>query len=91
MKRLLVAVLSAFYGRVGYDVDAIRVFPQDVLAAITLVGSVAGEGEVRAEPRYEIGLSLCSMAVAALSGARSDPKFLEQKICQSGLRLSFSL
>ena len=41
---------SAFYGRVGFDMDAIHIFPQGVLAAITLVGGGAGDGGARAGP-----------------------------------------
>ena len=43
-------VLSGFGGRAGSDVSTGHVFPQDVLAAITLVGGGAGDGGVGPEP-----------------------------------------
>ena len=55
-----------------------HIFPQGVLAAITLVGGGAGDGGARAGARSEVGL-LCSVAVTALLGAGSDSKLLEQK------------
>ena len=42
-------VPSTFAGRAGFDVDASHVFPQDVLAAGTLVWGGAGEGGVMLE------------------------------------------
>ena len=44
--RLLVP--STFDGRTGFDVDANHIFPQGVLAALTLVGCGAGNGGTRA-------------------------------------------
>ena len=83
MKQLLIVVLkgcsyvgaslcrlhvpSVLGGRAGFDVDASHVFPQGVLAAITLVGCVAGIGVARACSGYEEGVPLCSVAVTALS------------------------
>ena len=40
--------------------DASHVFPQDMLATITLVGDVAGDGGARACLEYESGLLLLS-------------------------------
>ena len=67
-----------FGGRAGF---ASHVFPQCVLAAITLVGGVAGDGGARAGARTPAGagLHLCSAAIISLSGLGSDPKLLEQK------------
>ena len=72
-------VLSGFDGRAGFDVNS-SLFPQGVLAAITLVGGRAGDGGARAIARCELGLPLCSVAVFTLLGwgVRSDSKLLEQ-------------
>ena len=40
-------VSNAPYGRARFDVDASRVFLQDVLATITLVGGGAGDADAR--------------------------------------------
>lgn len=45
-------VPSASGGRVEFDVNASHIFPQGVLATLTLVGVVAGEGRARARTRY---------------------------------------
>ena len=66
-------VPRAFGGKAGSYVDANHVFPQVVLAAFTLVGSVAGDGGARACAQFEVGLPLCSLAVIVLAGAGSDP------------------
>lgn len=42
---------DAFSGRARFDVDASRVFLQDVLATITLVGGGAGDGDARTGTR----------------------------------------
>ena len=41
-------VPRAFDGRAGFDVDANHIFPQGVLAAISLVEVRAGDGGARA-------------------------------------------
>ena len=48
---------NAFRGRFGFDVGAKHSFPQGVLAAITLVGGGAGDGEARAGVGHKAGLS----------------------------------
>ena len=53
-----VCVLRVFGGRAGFGVNTSHIFPQDVLAAITLVGGGAGEGVARAGSRCEVGLPL---------------------------------
>lgn len=64
------------------DTDASHVFPQVVLAVITLRrGCVGGS---KAYVGCEMGLLLCSVAVATLSAGRCDPQSLEQP-CGSGL------
>ena len=40
-------VPNAFGGRARFDVDTSHVFPQDVLAVITLVPCVAGDREAK--------------------------------------------
>ena len=46
---------SGFGGRAGFDMNSSQIFPQDVLAAITLVGGGAGEGGARAGARCGAG------------------------------------
>lgn len=43
-----------FGGRAGFDVDASHVLPKGMLAAITLVGCMAYDGETRACTEYEV-------------------------------------
>ena len=71
-------VPNIFGVRAGFDVDTSHVFPQGVLATITLIWGVAGLVGARAYTRCEVGFLLCSVAVTALSGSGSAPKFLEQ-------------
>ena len=59
-------VPSAFGGRAGFGVEASHVFPQDVLVAVSLVGSGARDGGARAGTRCEVGLPLCSVARTTL-------------------------
>ena len=47
-------------------------------------GSGAGDRGARVGSGCEVGIPLCSVAVTALSGARSDPMLLEQKPRGSG-------
>ena len=72
-------VPRAFGERAGFNVDASHVFPQGILAAITLGGSVAGGGGARAYEGFEVGFSLCSVAGIILLGVGSDPYLQEQK------------
>ena len=72
-------VPSGFGGRAGFDTNISRIFPQGVLAAISLVGAGAGEGGARAGARCEVELSLYSVDVTTLLGVGSGPKLLEQK------------
>ena len=74
-----VCVPSAFGGRAGFDMDASHLFPQGVLAAITLLGGGAGDEGVRGGAWCEAGLSLCSVAITTLSGVGSGPKMLKRK------------
>ena len=59
-------VPSVSDGGAGFDVDASHVFPQSVLAAITLVGGVADDWGARVCAGCKAGLPLCSVAVATL-------------------------
>ena len=70
---------NASGGGAGFDVDTSHIFPQGVLAAITSVGHVAGDGRARACIGCEAGLPLCSVASTALSGLELAPMLLEQK------------
>lgn len=71
---------SAFGGRTGFDVNTNYIFPQGVLATVTLVGRVAGDGEARACAGCEAGLPLCSVTVTTLSAVDSALKLLEWKL-----------
>ena len=73
-------VPSVFGVRAGFDADASHVFPHGVLATITLIEGVAGDGGARACTGCEVGLPLCSLAVATLSGVESAPTLLERKL-----------
>lgn len=59
--------------RARFDMDTSHLFPLSMLATITLE-----EGGARAG--CKAGLTLFSVAVTALSGARSDLGLLEQKL-----------
>ena len=81
-------MFNAFGGRAGFDVDASHVFPQNVLAAITLVSGGAGD---RAGLGCEARILLWSVAITALPGTGSDPMLLQQKTCVSGSNWLHSL
>ena len=72
-------VPSVFGVRTGFDVDASHVFPQGLLATITLIGGVVDAGGARACAGCEAGLPLCSRSVGAMSGVGSAPQLLEGK------------
>ena len=55
-------VTNGFGGRAVSDVLTNHVFPQDGLAAVTLIGSGAGDGGARARAVCWLGLLLCSVA-----------------------------
>ena len=63
---------SGFGGRPGSEVGMSHVFPQGVLAAITLVRG--GDGGAKARAKCELGLLLCSVAITILLVAGSGPK-----------------
>ena len=44
-----------------------------------MVGSGVGDGVARARARQEVGLPLCSVAIAFLLGMVLDPKVMELK------------
>ena len=56
-------VPGGFDGRSAFDVKTSHVFPQCVLATISLVGTEAGYGVVRARDRCKLGLLPCSFVV----------------------------
>ena len=77
-------------GRAGFDVDSSYIFPQGVLAAITLEGvELKMEGLELA--LGEAGLPLCLVAITILSGVWSDPKLLEPKDLRASLSWLCSL
>lgn len=73
------AYAHAFGGKARFYVYSSHIFPQGILATVTLVVFIAGEGEARACAGYELGLPLCSVAVTALSGIGSALKLLGWK------------
>lgn len=66
-------VFNVFGARVGFDMDFSHIFPQGVLATITLIGVVIGVGISKACAECEARLPLCSVDVAVLSGSWSAP------------------
>ena len=54
-----------------------HIFPQCVLAAITLVGGGAGDGGSRDRAKCEAGIPLCSVAITTLLGAGVNPKLIQ--------------
>ena len=76
-------VPSVFSGRAGFDVGAHRIFPQGVLAPVTLVGGVAADGGARTCTRYEMGL-LWSLNVTTLSGVGFATEWPKQNPGSSG-------
>lgn len=75
--RVSLCGLCVSRGRAESDMSTSRVFPQGVLAGITLVGGGAGEGGAGARARCELGL-LSSVAYTTLLGW-TGPKLLVQK------------
>lgn len=69
-----------FGTRSGFDGDDSHLFPQGLLATITLLKGLAGVGGSKDHTGYEVGLCLCSMSAAALPGVWSVAKLLEQKL-----------
>lgn len=61
----------------GFEVFASHIFPQVVLAVVTLVGHWPGDGGV--STMIEVELPLYSVAITALSCIASNPNLLEQK------------
>ena len=53
--------------------DASCIFPQGVLAAVTLVGGGAGDGGAGASAGYEAGIPLCLVSITALLGVGLTP------------------
>lgn len=70
-------VPTVFSRRAGFDMGAHHIFPQGVLAPVTLVGGVAADGGARTCTRYEMGL-LWPLNVTTLSGAGFAPKWPKQ-------------
>ena len=70
------ACVQYLYGKTDFDVDFSYVFPQDMLATITLTVSVAGVEGCNVCAECETGLPLYSIDVANLSGLGSAPYLL---------------
>lgn len=70
-------LFKSFGGRAEFHMDAGHIFPQGVLAPLTLVGGEARDGVARSRTGCEAGLPLCRSH--PLLGAGSYPKLLEQK------------
>ena len=65
--------------RAGSKVSMGHIFPQGVLAALTLVGDGAEDGDARARAMCDLGFLLSSVAVTTLSGLGLGSKVLDQK------------
>ena len=61
-------VSSGFGGKARFDMNTSHMFPQGVLASITIGGEGAGDSGPRAGSRCEEGLPLCSVTVTTLLG-----------------------
>ena len=70
-------VSNVFGVRAGFDMDASHIFPHGVLAIITLIRGVVGVEESNAYAGCVVGLPLCFMAIATLSGVGPAPQLLE--------------
>ena len=62
-----------------------HIFPQGMLAAITLLGGGARDEGTRAGARCELRLLLCSVASTTLLGAELSPMLIQKKPCGLGL------
>ena len=71
---------SGFGGRTGSDLIMSYIFPQGMLAAITLVGHGLKIEGLDPEP----GFLLCSVANTTQLGAKPGPKLLKQKSLRLG-------
>lgn len=61
--------MSSDFGRkVGSDLNMSHIFPQGLLAVLTLVGGGAGDGEALTRTRSELGLITCSGTNSTLLG-----------------------
>lgn len=69
-------VLNVFGIRAGFDVDTSHIFPQGMLASITLTVDVVGVRRPEACTVCEVGLAFCSMVIATLLGVRPAPYLL---------------
>ena len=72
-------VPSGFGGSPGSDVSTNLIFAHGVLAAITLIVGMTGDGGTRARARCELELLLCSVTSTTLSELVMGPTLLEQK------------
>lgn len=70
---------NASGGKAELDIDSGHIFPQGVLAALTLVSGRTGDWGARASTGRDLGFPLYSVPVTTLSGLGSVPKFLMQK------------
>ena len=78
--------------RAGFDMDSTHIFPQDVLAVITLVGSVAGDKEAKA-CRVWGGLPIYSVSITmgvCSQGARVEALRVEFQLVLFPLGVCFS-
>ena len=68
-------VLSAFGGRAGFVLYASHVFPQVLLAAITLVGAQTRDGGASPEAECEASLSLHQWTYWPYQGSDPIPRY----------------
>ena len=72
-------VPSGFDVKAGFQVNISHIFPQGILAAVTLVGGKTEDDGTRARASCELMLPICLVAGTMLSQAGLGPKLLEQK------------
>ena len=72
---------------VTFDVDTNHIFPQGVLVIIPLIANVVDVGESRACLGCEVVLSLCSLAITALSLSSCWIRSPENKVWSSSAAL----
>lgn len=82
-------VPSVFGGRAGFDENMSHVFPQGVLATITLVVGGAGDRRAVTYTGCDFGLPFCSISCNYLSGARSTSQ--DAKVEALEVRLELAL
>ena len=75
-----IAWVQSLWWRARFDVVANLNFSSGCADSYHLGSGWSGDGGARAGIRCEMGLPLCSLAIATLLGMTSDPRLLKQKL-----------